>query len=95
MITLNTDDPVISGIDLRHEFAVAAPAAGLTAGEIRQAQLNALEIAFLSASEKAALITAKTDRPLNAAPFFQAVADEAAKENLTLTVSAMFFLLRD
>jgi adenosine deaminase len=59
LATINTDDPSISGIDLRHEFEVAAPAAGLTAAEIAQAQRNALEIAFLSAGERAALLAAK------------------------------------
>jgi len=42
-------------IDLPHEFEVAAPAAGLTREEIRQAQINALETSFLSEAEKAAL----------------------------------------
>ena len=50
--SINTDDPGVSGIDLRHEFEVAAPAAGLTPEQIRQAQVNALETAFLSAEEK-------------------------------------------
>ena len=59
LATINTDDPVVSGIDLRHEFTVAAPAAGLTSEEVRQAQRNALEIAFLSADEKSALLRAK------------------------------------
>jgi adenosine deaminase len=54
--TINTDDPVISAIDLRHEYEVAAPAAGLTPAEIRQAQKNALEIAWLSVSERAELM---------------------------------------
>lgn len=53
--TLNTDDPAISGITLGHELEVAAPAAGLSAEQIRQAQENALEVAFLSAEEKEAL----------------------------------------
>jgi adenosine deaminase len=53
--TINTDDPSISGIDLRHELEVAAPAAGLTAEQVRQARRNALAIAFLSAEERAAL----------------------------------------
>jgi adenosine deaminase len=53
--TINTDDPVISGIDLRYEFDVAAPAAGLSANEIRQAQENAWTTAFLSAGERAVL----------------------------------------
>jgi adenosine deaminase len=56
--TINTDDPVVSGIDLRHELEVAAPAAGLTPTEITQARRNAVEIAFLPPSEKAALLGA-------------------------------------
>lgn len=57
---INTDDPVISAIDLRHEFEVAAPAAGLNPAEIRQAQRNALEIAFLDDAERAALRAARS-----------------------------------
>src|SRR4051794_25628244 len=53
--SINTDDPGVSGIDLRHEFEVAAPAAGLTREHIHQAQINALETAFLSAEEKGEL----------------------------------------
>ncbi len=60
---LNTDDPAISGIDLRHEFEVAAPAAGLSPELTRRAQTNALEMAFLSADEKAALLRRKTALP--------------------------------
>lgn len=52
---LNTDDPVISGIDLRHEFEVAAPAAGLTPAQTRQTQENSLATAFLTADERAGL----------------------------------------
>ena len=52
---LNTDDPAISGIDLAHEYDIAAPEAGLTRDHIRQAQWNALEMAFLSPSDRAAL----------------------------------------
>ena len=44
--SLNTDDPAVSGIDLAHELGVAAPAAGLDAGEIRQARVNAVAMAF-------------------------------------------------
>lgn len=62
LATINTDDPVISGIDLRHEYAVAAPAAGLTPALITQAQRNALEIAYLTADEKARLLAAKAAR---------------------------------
>jgi adenosine deaminase len=56
LVTLNTDDPGISGIDLRHEYEVAAPAAGLTPAQIGQTQRNALAVAFLSAEERAALV---------------------------------------
>jgi adenosine deaminase len=38
--------------NLRHEFEVAAPQAGLSRAQIRQAQPNALETAFLSGEEK-------------------------------------------
>lgn len=55
LATINTDDPGISGITLKYEYEVAAPAAGLSPEQIRQAQRNALEVAFLSESEKAAL----------------------------------------
>lgn len=54
--SINTDDPVISGIDLNYEFEVAAPAAGLSAALVRQAQENALATAFLSAGERAELL---------------------------------------
>lgn len=56
LANLNTDDPAISGIDLHHEFEVAAPRAGLTPELTRQAQANGLEMAFLSRSEKTDLL---------------------------------------
>jgi adenosine deaminase len=56
LASINTDDPGVSAIDLRHEFEIAAPAAGLSRDQIRQAQINALETAFLPADEKAALL---------------------------------------
>ncbi len=52
LTNLNTDDPGISHITLEYEYKVAAPAAGLTPEMIRQAQWNALEMAFLSDDEK-------------------------------------------
>jgi adenosine deaminase len=61
LANLNTDDPAISGIDLRHEFEVAAPRAGLSAAMTRQAQANALEMAFLPESEKRTLLEKKSD----------------------------------
>ncbi len=55
MACINTDDPAVEGIELPYEFEVAAPAAGLSQEQIRQAQINGLEIAYLSDSEKAEL----------------------------------------
>jgi adenosine deaminase len=52
LASINSDDPGISGIDLPYEYNVAAPKAGLTGAETRQAQENALETAFLTAEEK-------------------------------------------
>ncbi|MFU0444596.1 adenosine deaminase [Pseudocitrobacter faecalis] len=55
LASINTDDPAVQGIDIQHEYHVAAPAAGLTPAQIRQAQINGLDIAFLSEAEKSAL----------------------------------------
>ena len=55
LATINTDDPGISGITLPYEYDVAAPAAGLTPEQIRQAQRNALTAAFMSPEEAAAV----------------------------------------
>jgi adenosine deaminase len=55
LATINTDDPGVSGIDLPYEYRQAAPAAGLTCDQTRQAQRNALEVAFLTVEEKAGL----------------------------------------
>ncbi|MDQ8184976.1 adenosine deaminase [Pelagicoccus sp. SDUM812002] len=57
LATINTDDPIISGIDLRHEFANVAPLAGVTPTHARRAQENALTTAFLSGTERSELIT--------------------------------------
>ncbi|BEI24547.1 adenosine deaminase [Vibrio fluvialis] len=52
---LNTDDPAVEGIELPYEYEVAAPQAGLSQEQIRQAQLNGLELAFLSDTDKQTL----------------------------------------
>lgn len=59
LATINTDDPGVFAAYLPHEYEVAAPAAGLSPEQINQAQRNALEIAFLSPDEKAALLAKK------------------------------------
>ena len=61
LATINTDDPGISGITLKHEYEVAAPAAGLTDRQISQAQANALETAFLHPLDRQTLLAAKQD----------------------------------
>lgn len=60
LATINTDDPGISGIDIAYEYEVAAPAAGLSPALIRQAQLNALTIAFLTDPQKQELLAQKS-----------------------------------
>jgi adenosine deaminase len=55
LATINSDDPGISNIGLPYEYNVAAPQAGLSADQIRQAQKNALQIAFLNAKDKQVL----------------------------------------
>lgn len=56
LATINTDDPGISNIDLPHEYRVAAPQAGLSPEQIRQAQRNALDLAFLPEADKQSLL---------------------------------------
>ena len=63
--TINTDDPGISGIDLPYEYNVAAPLAGLSGKQIRQAQINALEASFLTGEERRSLME-KKERPREA-----------------------------
>jgi adenosine deaminase len=63
LATINTDDPGISGIDLRHEYEIAAPHAGLSTAQIRQAQRNGLAVAFLSREEREGLLEKKRRRP--------------------------------
>lgn len=62
LANLNTDDPAISGIDLRHEYEVASGLAGLTPAMTRQSQINALEMAFLPDVEKEGLLRKKASQ---------------------------------
>ena len=61
-VTLNTDDPVISGIDLPHEYGLLQQGLGLTPQEVRQVRLNGLEAAFLDAGERQDLRTSAWQR---------------------------------
>jgi adenosine deaminase len=57
-VTLNSDDPSISGIDLAHEYRVAAGELGLSEAEIRRLQETAVAAAFLTPEERAGLLAA-------------------------------------
>lgn len=61
LATINTDDPETSGIDLAFEYDIAAPKAGLDLAQIHQAQANAVQIAFLSESDKQQLIARRME----------------------------------
>jgi len=52
---LNTDDPGISAIDIQHEYNIAAPAVGLSPEQVHKSQLDALDMAFLSDTDKSEL----------------------------------------
>ncbi|HOG48094.1 MAG TPA: adenosine deaminase, partial [Anaerolineae bacterium] len=55
-VTLNTDDPGISGIDLAHEYRIARQELGLSEAEVRRLQENGVQAAFLPPGERAALV---------------------------------------
>ncbi|MGB2426649.1 MAG: adenosine deaminase [Alteromonas sp.] len=59
-VTLNTDDPGVSAIDIAHEYKVAQEEVGLSAADCDQMQRNGVEAAFLSDSEKRELYKAKS-----------------------------------
>jgi adenosine deaminase len=54
-VTLNTDDPGISAIDLPHEYSLLGQLA-LTAEEVRQVRLNGVLASFLGPAEKQDLL---------------------------------------
>lgn len=62
LASINTDDPVISGIDLAYEFNVAAPAAGITPPLARRAQENALTTAFLTPAERMEVLRRRREK---------------------------------
>ncbi len=57
--TINTDDPGISAIDISYEYRMAVEEVGLSGEQVRQAQMNALEVSFLGEDEKQALLDGK------------------------------------
>lgn len=61
LVTLASDDPGISAIDLPYEYRVARDQLGLTPAELRQLQLNGVHAAFLSEAAKDALFKITSD----------------------------------
>lgn len=59
LISLNTDDPGVSAIDIKHEYRIAKSELKLTDAELARVQRNGVEMAFLSDSERKALYAAK------------------------------------
>ncbi|WP_076542038.1 adenosine deaminase [Shewanella sp. UCD-KL21] len=59
LIGLNTDDPGVSAIDIKHEYRIAKSALGLSDAQLTQVQCNGVEMAFLSDSERKALYASK------------------------------------
>ena len=49
---LNTDDPAVQGIEIKHEFEVAQHTLQLSEKEISQLQKNSIEVSFLSEHDK-------------------------------------------
>jgi adenosine deaminase len=55
LVTINTDDPGISAIDLPHEYRVLREEFHLNERELRQLQANGVRAAFQSPAERHAL----------------------------------------
>jgi adenosine deaminase len=56
VVTLNTDDPGVSGIEIAHEYKLAREVVGLSAEQLAQIQLNGVDVAFATDSVKAELL---------------------------------------
>jgi adenosine deaminase len=65
LVTLASDDPGISAIDLAYEYRIARDELGLTPEELRRLQANGVAAAFLSDTERNALWRAKEQRTKN------------------------------
>ncbi|MDW8055640.1 MAG: adenosine deaminase [Elusimicrobiota bacterium] len=56
-ITLNTDDPSVSGIDLNYEFQLAVKVFNFDLNDLRKIVYNSIKAAFLAEEEKSELIS--------------------------------------
>lgn len=59
LVTLNTDDPAVSNIDLPHEYRVAKDVIGMSDEQLSKVQDNGVTAAFLSDSDKKQLRDSK------------------------------------
>ncbi|KGJ87591.1 adenosine deaminase [Colwellia psychrerythraea] len=59
LVCLNTDDPAVENIELAGEYQLASEVLKLTDAQITQLQRNAIQMSFLSETEKKALMTLK------------------------------------
>lgn len=59
IVSLNTDDPAVSNIDLPHEYKVATDVIGMSDAQMAKVQENGVKSAFLSDSDKKALMQSK------------------------------------
>lgn len=55
-VCLNTDDPAVQGIELKHDYEIAQSIVGLSNEDISTLQKNALVMSFLSQKEKDELL---------------------------------------
>lgn len=53
---LNTDDPAVQGIEIKHEYTVAQEVLKLSDEDVTQLQKNAIDVCFLSDSDKKQLV---------------------------------------
>lgn len=56
LVTLNTDDPAVSNIDLAHEYEVAKEVVGLTSDQLRQVQINTFEAGFIKSEQRSRIL---------------------------------------
>ena len=55
-VCLNTDDPAVQGIEIKHEFKIAQSIVGLDDNDILTLKHNAFDVCFLSKDEKKDLL---------------------------------------
>ena len=55
-VCLNTDDPAVQGIEIKHEFKIAQSIVGLDDNDILTLKQNAFDVCFLSKEEKKDLL---------------------------------------